>query len=83
MTPLVVDTFRRLADGLDALYILHFYGVQRDIEWPGSFSPNTVRRATTGEKDKGEMILSVCLITSESPFQIPFISTLIDASFYL
>lgn len=53
--PLLLWTLQKACWSLDdALYILHSYGVQRDIEWPGSFPPNIVCRASTGEKDKGE-----------------------------
>lgn len=59
--PLLLWTLQKACCGLDALYILHSYGVQCDIEWPGSFPPNIVLRATTGKKDKGE----------NDPFSLP------------
>lgn len=74
--------FRRHADNLDALCNLHFPWCKN---WQSGLLVSHPIQSSWQQKikTKGKLVLPVCLITSESPFQILFISTLMDASFSL
>lgn len=75
--------FRRLAD--DLVSCISFISMVINMTLSRLLVSYPVQ--STGQplekKTRGKLVLPVCLITSESQVQIPFISTLMDASFYL